>query len=334
MRKRLIAVSLGALLVLTVAFAATLFWLQRTLLQPSTVGPVTIEVARGSAVSTVLGHLEDEGLLPSATAGRIYYEFKGQDRSFHWGAYRFSPGTRAVDVIETILDGRVETFSITIVEGMSNDQIHSVLFQNHVSGTDRWSEIVSSVEWISDITDQASSLEGFLFPDTYRFAIGTGADSVARHMVDRFRQVWSREVSDSNPLNALDSVTLASLVEAETSLAEERPRVAGVFLNRLNRGMLLQCDPTIVFALKQRGEWKGQLLRAHWQLDDPYNTYRYPGLPPGPINNPGRAALAAACAPESHRLLYFVAKPGGGHTFSRTLKEHNRAVARLYRSRR
>ena len=124
------------------------------------------------------------------------------------------------------------------------------------------------------------------------------------------------------------------MVEAETSLPSERPRIAGVFLNRLRLGMLLQCDPTVVFALKRRGEWSGRLLRVHWQVDDPYNTYRYPGLPPGPINSPGRASLAAAIAPERHRFLYFVARPDGGHVFSATLEDHNRAVARLLRVRR
>jgi UPF0755 protein len=126
---------------------------------------------------------------------------------------------------------------------------------------------------------------------------------------------------------------MASLVEGETSVPEERQRVAGVFMNRLDRGMLLQCDPTVVYALQRRGEWQGRLYRHHWQVDDPYNTYRYPGLPPGPINSPGRAAIAAALRPQSHKYLYFVAKPEGGHSFSRTLKEHNRAVARLQRSR-
>ena len=127
---------------------------------------------------------------------------------------------------------------------------------------------------------------------------------------------------------------MASLVEAETSLPEERARVAGVYLKRLRRGMLLQCDPTVVYALKRREEWTGRLLRIHWEMDDPYNTYRYPGLPPGPINSPGRAAIVAAMHPEPTPYLYFVARPGGGHTFSRTLDEHNRAVAELRRSHR
>ncbi len=177
----------------------------------------------------------------------------------------------------------------------------------------------------------ATSLEGYFFPDTYRFAIGVPAQVVARHMVDRFTEVWheERRVVDGLWGSPLEVVTLASLVEAETSLPSERGLVAGVFVNRLHRGMLLQCDPTVVYALKRRNEWKGRLYRIHWETDDPYNTYRYPGLPPGPINSPGRAALTAAMAPEATPFLYFVAKPGGGHTFSRTLTEHNRAVARL-----
>ena len=160
--------------------------------------------------------------------------------------------------------------------------------------------------------------------------------AAARHLVDRFRTVWREEIDASPELwgSPFEVVTLASLVEAETGVSGERGRVAGVYLNRLRRGMLLQCDPTVIFSLKRRGEWTGRLLRIHWGVDDPYNTYRYPGLPPGPINSPGRAALTAAISPEEHGYLYFVAAPGGGHTFSRTLAEHNRAVAVWQRSRR
>lgn len=202
-------------------------------------------------------------------------------------------------------------------------------------GAEDWNTIVQNTTWITDLVPQSTTLDGFLFPDTYRFASGTDASTVARTLVHRFKQVWAEESRSATPFlgSVFDTVTLASLVEAETSLPEERARVAGVFTNRLARGMLLQCDPTVVFALQRRGEWTGRLLRVHWETDDPYNTYRYPGLPPGPINNPGRAAIAAAIAPEIHTYLYFVAQPGGGHSFSRTLKEHNRAVAKMRRSR-
>ena len=154
--------------------------------------------------------------------------------------------------------------------------------------------------------------------------------------MERFEEVWAEETRSAGELwgSALEIVTLASMVEAETSLEDERSLIAGVFANRLRRGMLLQCDPTVVYSLKRRGEWRGRLLRVHWEVDDPYNTYRYPGLPPGPINSPGRAALAAAIRPATTPFLYFVARPGGGHAFSKTLSEHNRAVAQLLSSRR
>jgi UPF0755 protein len=240
------------------------------------------------------------------------------------------------DVLETILDGRIEMFGLTIVEGSDATSIGEQFVDLGVGSASEWRSLIGRVDWIAAIAPEAPSLEGFLFPDTYRFAVGTSASSAARHLVERFVEVWSEErLDDAEPWGSLlETVTLASLVEAETSVDSERALIAGVYLNRLRRGMLLQCDPTVVYALKRRHEWSGRLYRIHWEIDDPYNTYRNPGLPPGPINSPGRAALAAALHPESTPHLYFVAKPGGGHDFSRTLSEHNRAVARWRSSRR
>jgi UPF0755 protein len=199
-----------------------------------------------------------------------------------------------------------------------------------------WHEVVGNAHWVAELAPGAVSLEGFLFPDTYRFAIGTSADQAGRHLVERFLEVWRSERAGVTEVwgSPLEVVTLASMVEAETGLDEERARIAGVFVNRLRRGMLLQCDPTVVYALKRNDRWEGRLLRIHWQYDDPYNTYRYAGLPPGPINSPGRASLSAALDPAATPELYFVANPEGGHTFSTTLAAHNRAVARLRASRR
>jgi UPF0755 protein len=227
-------------------------------------------------------------------------------------------------------------FAVTIVEGWDVEEISHHFADRDLGTVEQWRAFSQRTEWLSDTAPNAPSLEGFFFPDTYRFAVGTSPERIARHLVGRFQEVWLEEARLAEELwgSALEVVTLASLVEAETSLEEERPLIAGVFANRLRRGMLLQCDPTVVFALKRRNEWKGRLLRVHWEVDDPYNTYRYAGLPPGPINSPGRAALAAAITPQETSYLYFVAKPGGGHAFSRTLAEHNRAVARLMSSRR
>ncbi|MCD4750087.1 MAG: endolytic transglycosylase MltG [Thermoanaerobaculales bacterium] len=323
-------VGAGVLLVAGVAF-----WLWGVLWYPRAGQTITLEIARGVSTSSILEQFNTKGLLPSVNAGRLYLEVAARKRSLRWGRYVFEPGTRPVDVLEMALDGQVQTLSVTIVEGISIDEVKRALLASGLAPSVAWDEFVNNTKPIVGLAPRAKSLEGFLFPDTYTFADGVDIVTVADHMVARFHGVWEEErlPTGAPARNAFDAVILASLIEAETALGEERARIAGVFTNRLARGMLLQCDPTVVYALKRRGEWSGRLLRAHWKTDDPYNTYRYPGLPPGPINNPGRAALAAALSPEKHHFLYFVADAHGGHTFSRTLKEHNRAVAQLRRSR-
>ena len=288
-------------------------------------------VSTGSTASEILASLQDDDLLSSVVAGRIYLQVWAQGRRFHYGRYVFESGSRPVDVIETILEGRVEMFEVTIIEGSEADTIGAQLVALGVGSAEDWGALVQTVDWIVDVAPEAPSLEGFLFPDTYRFAVGVPVERAAHHLVERFKEVWRQEAQDvADPWGSVfEIVTLASLVEAETSIDAERARIAGVFVNRLRRGMLLQCDPTVVYALKRRNEWRGRLLRIHWEIDHPYNTYRNPGLPPGPINSPGRAALRAALHPEATPYLYFVAQPGGGHAFSRTLTEHNRAVDRL-----
>jgi UPF0755 protein len=297
---------------------------------------VEIQIDEGVSARHILDLLERKGLVESTLASRLYLRGWGRGRTLHYGRYVFDGGLRPVDVLETILDGRVDMFAVTIVEGSDSEDISELFVSVGVGSADEWRSLIGRVDWIAAIAPEAPSLEGFLFPDTYRFAVGTSAVNAARHLVERFLDVFSKERLGVTELwgSVLEIVTLASLVEAETSVDSERALVAGVYLNRLRRGMLLQCDPTVVYALKRRNEWSGRLYRIHWEVDDPYNTYRNPGLPPGPINSPGRAALAAALHPESTPYLYFVAKPGGGHKFSRTLSEHNRAVARWRNARR
>jgi len=312
------------------------FFFHRSLWGTRSLRPVEIEIAAGSTAREILVQLHVEDLLPSVFAGRIYLKTLASGQALHYGHYRIPPGSRPVDVLKTILEGAVEMFTVTVVEGSDLATIGAQFSDLGLGTVDEWLGFGQRVEWISGIVATAPSLEGFLFPDTYRFAAGIPAARAAHHLVRRFEDVWTEEAQRTEAPwgSTLEIVTLASLVEAETSLDEERPLVAGVFVNRLRRGMLLQCDPTVVYALKRRNEWRGRLLRIHWEVDDPYNTYRYPGLPPGPINSPGRAALAAAINPQPTPYLYFVAKPAGGHAFSKTLGEHNRAVARLMSSRR
>ena len=325
-----IRILVAALLVLLASGAAGAFWFFDTLWGRRSSAQVEIQIDEGVSARHILNLLEREGLVGSTMASRLYLRGWGRGRRLHYGRYAFEAGLRPVDVLETILDGRVEMFVVTIVEGSDFEVISEVFVNSGVGSADEWGSLISRVEWIAAVAPEAPSLEGFLFPDTYRFAVGTTAENAARHLVERFLEVFSQERLGAQELwgSPLEIVTLASMVEAETSVDSERTLVAGVYLNRLRRGMLLQCDPTVVYALKRRKEWSGRLYRIHWEVDDPYNTYRNPGLPPGPINSPGRAALAAAIHPESTPYLYFVAKPGGGHDFSRTLSDHNRAVAR------
>ncbi|MCG6948349.1 MAG: endolytic transglycosylase MltG [Acidobacteria bacterium] len=333
MKRGTILVAVG--LVATILAAAGI-WFHHHLWGQYSKQPQGVEIVAGSTAKAILTLLHEQGLMPSVLAGRIYLRFIDHGRGLHYGHYVFPASSRPVDVLEILLEGKVEMFSATIVEGSEAVEISAQFIGLGVGTQEEWKGFVSRVDWISEAVPDAPSLEGFFFPDTYRFAVGIPAESVAHHLVERFEEVWAEETLGGGDLwgTALEIVTLASLVEAETSIEEERPLIAGVFANRLQRGMLLQCDPTVVYSLKRRREWRGRLLRIHWEVDDPYNTYRYPGLPPGPINSPGRAALAAAINPQATPNLYFVAKPGGGHAFSKTLAEHNRAVARWMSSRR
>ncbi len=327
---------LAVILVIAGATAGVVAWFRWALTRPGPAVGLELVVDEGEPAGRILEDLHELGLLPSPLAGRLYLRLFAVGRSPHFGHYRVPPSSQPVDVLESLLKGVVEVAVVTIIEGTEADEVASIMASAEVGSASEWRLVLTRGDLVRDVAPGATSLEGFLFPDTYRFSPGTTAEQAARRLLERFREVFGQEVArvTAPPSPVLRVVTLASLVEAETSVAEERPRIAGVFANRLRLGMPLQCDPTVVFALKRRLQWTGVLTREHWLLDDPYNTYRFAGLPPGPINSPGRASLAAALSPEPGPFLYFVASPGGGHTFSVSLEEHNRAAARLQRTRR
>ncbi len=186
-----------------------------------------------------------------------------------------------------------------------------------------------AVALVQDIDPSARDLEGYLFPATYSLARRAGAPQLVRMMVARFREVFTPDLqaaARAQGLSPRQAITLGSLVEKETARLDERPIVAGVYLRRLKLGMPLQCDPTVIYALTQRDQYDGNLTHANLQVDSPYNTYRYPGLPPGPIAAPSRTSVEAAARPEQVDYLYFVSRNDGSHVFARTLDEHNRNV--------
>jgi UPF0755 protein len=195
-------------------------------------------------------------------------------------------------------------------------------------------DAAKDVSLIRAVDPAATDLEGYLFPETYSLSRHTDASTIVRLMVGRFLHVWGpdlRAAAEARGLSVRQAVTLASIVEKETARSDERPLIAAVYTTRLRIGMPLQCDPTVIYALQEAGQYKGTLSGADLHFQSPYNTYAHPGLPPGPIGNPGEASLRAALQPAQTDYLYFVANTQGGHFFAATLSEHNRNVTKYRR---
>jgi UPF0755 protein len=252
------------------------------------------------------------------------------------GEYYFDHPVTSREVFWQIAQGRIFVHTVTIPEGWTMFNIAAELDQQGVCDRNDFLTAAKDTSLISDFAPNAQSLEGFLFPSTYEFTRHTTCQQTVKRMVQNFRAVWESLNSAGLPgppvnLGAAQIVTLASLVERETPRKDERPVVAGVFYNRLKRGDPLQCDPTVAYALELEGHPVKIVHSKDLQIDSPYNTYKYPGLPPGPIANPGEASLRAALAPATTDYMYFVANDSGGHFFSKTLAEHIRNVARYRR---
>jgi UPF0755 protein len=234
-----------------------------------------------------------------------------------------------IEVIDKIARGDVFVISVTFPEGLSIGDM-SKIFEAHGLGTAAaFVAATKDVSAIADIDPAARDLEGYLFPETYALPRKADAGKLVHQMVAGFLHVLTPELRDaarSRHVSVRELVTLASIVEKETAKADERPIVAAVYTNRLRIGMPLQCDPTVIYALARAHRYDGNIHKTDLSIDSPYNTYRYPGLPPGPIASPGRAALEAAAHPADVDFLYFVSRNDGSHVFAKTLDEHNRNV--------
>jgi UPF0755 protein len=263
-----------------------------------------------------------------------YLLVSGKRKALRAGEYRFDRPVTTRDTIDALVSGAVYLHRFTVPEGLTVAEVARAWEeQGFGAAADFINSARESADLVQDLEADAKvpSLEGYLFPETYHFAIRTKPRQAIEAMVGRFRSLMSqleqRFPPESWTLNARDTLILASLVEEEAAVEEERPLIASVFLNRIKLKMLLQCDPTVVYALEQDNKYSGKLSRTDLKFDSPYNTYRYAGLPPGPIANPGMRALEAVMRPASTRYLYFVRTSGGRHTFSETLAAHNRAVS-------
>jgi UPF0755 protein len=288
-----------------------------------------VEIVPGSNPQSMGRALADAGVVANPNAFRIAVWLEGAGRRLQAGEYRFDAPLTPRAVVDKIARGDVFLRPVTFREGLTLRQM-AVIFEERGFGPQ--AEFVAAASKpgaIREVDPQAPDLEGYLFPDTYTLPRRTTAGELVARMVSRFEKALTpetRQRAASRGLSVRELVTLASLVEKETAKAEERPLVAAVYANRLKVGMGMQCDPTVIYALERRGRYTGNLTRADLQFDSPYNTYRYAGLPPGPIAAPGQASLEAAANPADVPYLYFVSRNDGTHAFATTLDEHNRNV--------
>ncbi len=292
---------------------------------------VFVDIPRGSSRWQIAGILRKDDVIRNRLAFALFSAWHFR-RPLQAGEYLFDRPITSRETFWRISHGQIFVHTVRIPEGWTIFDMANEFERQGVCSREDFLAAAHNASLISDLSPQARSLEGFLFPSTYEFTRKATCDQAVQRMVQDFRAVW--ETLDHNDaaasgLTSEQVVTLASLVERETPNAEERPIVAGVFYNRLRKGFPLQCDPTVQYALEMAGHQKRDVRAADLRVESPYNTYTHPGLPPGPIANPGEASLRAALAPANTDYLYFVANDRGGHFFSRTLAEHNRNVARL-----
>jgi UPF0755 protein len=291
----------------------------------------SVVIASGTGAGDILAQLQAAGVLRSAPLARLYLVRVLGDPPLQAGEYSFRGPASARSVLAKLVRGDVVLHAATVVEGLTLEETASALAAAGLGEREAFLTAMRDPRPIAELDAKATDLEGYLFPETYSFRRGTSEAEVVATMVRTFRDRFRSEVEPLRSGGATEMralVTLASIVEKEARLDEERPRIASVYVNRLRIGMALYADPTIIFALKRRGVWDGNLRRADLALDDPYNTYRFAGLPPGPICSPGLASLRAAAAPEEGTFLYFVGRNDGSHVFAETLAEHNRNVER------
>ena len=288
--------------------------------------PMFVLVKPGSSTRSIAGQLERAGVVRSAYAFLLIYAVQGR-HTLKAGEYAFEHPASALEVYDRMVRGDVYFHTVVIPEGYNIFDIAQALEASGVVKKDDFLEVAQRERsLVQDLDAQAPSLEGYLFPDTYHFSRTQSARDIAAAMVKRFRQ-------EAQALGLTENVhhvvTMASIVEKETAGATERPMVAGVFENRLARKIGLATDPSVIYAALLAGRYRGAgvIHQSDLTFDSPYNTYKYSGLPPGPIANPGRASLEAAMKPTASDFLYFVADNKGGHNFARTMEEHNRNVA-------
>ncbi|MGH9411923.1 MAG: endolytic transglycosylase MltG [Vicinamibacterales bacterium] len=320
------------LVLLLVAAGGAALWIYARATRPYkgySAGEQFVEIPPGAGTVTIARRLADAGVVRDVNSFRVALWLDGKARHLQAGEYRFDHPVSARDVADKIARGEVYVRPITFPEGLTVKQMAAEFEAKQFGAGADFIAAAKNAALIGALDPEAHDLHGYLFPDTYALPRKETAAQLVARMVTDFQKAVTPEMLDAiaaRELSIHQWVTLASIVEKETGNPSERSLVAAVYLNRLKLGMALQCDPTVIFALDRAGLYDGNLTRANLRFDSPYNTYRYRGLPPGPIASPGRASLIAAAHPADVPYLYFVAKGDGTHAFASTLAEHNRNV--------
>jgi len=288
---------------------------------------------RQGASSVEIGRvLADAQVVREPRLFRVALWWTRQGRNLKAGEYRFDRPMTPLQVVDMLARGEVYTQKLTIPEGLTIAEM-AKLYESHGFGhAGDFADAARDIKRISDLDPAATDLEGYLFPETYALPRNGGASRLIAMMVDRFRSTYGEQLrarAEAQGMTTRQVVTLASIVEKETGKSDERPIIAAVFRNRLKIGMPMQADPTVVYALERTHRYDGNIRKEDLSMDSRYNTYKYPGLPPGPIASPGKAALEAALMPENVSYLYFVSRNDGSHVFATTLAEHENNVRKF-----
>jgi UPF0755 protein len=325
----LLLLTLAALVVAGIGFAA---WTYLTLERPYKGYPEAeqfVDIPQGSGSAAMARRLADAGIVPNPTAFRLAVWLRGAGQRLQAGEYRFDTPITPAQVVDKIARGDVYLQPITFREGLTIRQMSQIYESKGFGPASEFVAATRDATLINPLDPEARDLEGYLFPDTYALSRRTTAPQLVKRMVAGFEKALTPDIrarAAARGMSVRELVTLASLVEKETAKADERPIVAAVYANRHRIGMGMQADPTVIYALERAGQYSGNLTRENLRFDSPYNTYRYAGLPPGPIAAPGRASLEAASNPADVPFLYFVSRNDGSHVFATTLDEHNRNV--------
>lgn len=294
-----------------------------------------ITVPRGASLGVVADSLAARGAVPNATLFKLLGRLANVDRRLRPGLYEIPAGASIDDILAILATGRAVTVKFTVREGLALYEVAALAQEKLGLSRDSLVALATRRGGANELAAGAPSLEGFLFPDTYQVPGDASPEALLQLMTARFLEIWQPEWdarATALGLTRLQAVTLASLVEGEARVDDERPVIAGVYYNRWKIGMALQADPTVQYAIIQRtGARKPRLFLKDYEILSPFNTYLQPGFPPGPVNSPGRASLEAALAPAPSKFLFFVAGPDGRHRFAATLAEHNRNVAAMRR---